>query len=74
MKLRRTFWDDVRKGTVAEQAELLQHVLTQLEKMTSWCRITKLDLSSCSISCQDVRRLAGLTASLLNMLTYADVC
>jgi hypothetical protein len=90
VKLRRTFWDDVRKGTASEQAEQLQHILTQLEKMTSWCRITKLDLSSCSISCQDVGRLAGVLAQCpgrfeLNLLgnkvgderiasEYADVC
>ena len=62
VKLRRTFWEDVRNGTAAEQAEGLQHILTQLEKMTSWCRITTLDLSSCSISCQDAGRLAGVLA------------
>jgi hypothetical protein len=63
VKLRRTFWDNVRKGIAAEEAEQLQHIPTQLEKMTSWCRITKLDLSSCSVSCyQDVGRLAGLLA------------
>jgi hypothetical protein len=50
---------DGRHGTAAEQ---LQHILRQLEKMTCQCRITRLNLSSCSISGKDAERLAGLLA------------
>ncbi len=62
VKVRTVFRADARHGTVAEQ---LQHILRQLKKMTCHCRITrimKLDLSSCSISDQDVERLAGVLA------------
>jgi hypothetical protein len=48
-----------RHGTAAEQ---LQHILRQLEKMTCQCRITRLNLSSCSISGQTAERLPGLLA------------
>ena len=44
-------------GTVAER---LQHILVQLEKLSSQCRITRLDLSSCCISDQDEDKLAGV--------------
>ena len=59
MKVSKPFRADARHGTAAEQ---MQHILKQLEKMTSQCRITRLDLSSCSISGQDVETLAGLLA------------
>jgi hypothetical protein len=57
VKVRKAFRADTRHGTAAEQ---LQHILRQVEKMTCHCRITRLDLSSCSISGQDAERLAGL--------------
>jgi hypothetical protein len=46
-----------RNGTVAER---LQHILVQLEKLSSQCRITRLDLSRCCISDQDEDKLAGV--------------
>jgi hypothetical protein len=48
--------DAARHGIAAEQ---LQHILKQLGKMTCQRHITRLDLSSCSISGQDAERLAG---------------
>ena len=59
VKASKAFRADARHGTAAEQ---LQHILRQLEKMTCQCHITRLDLSSCSISGQDAERLAGLLA------------
>ena len=59
VKVSKAFRADARHGTAAEQ---LQHILRQLEKMTCHCRITRLDLSSCSISGQDAERLAGVLA------------
>ena len=53
------FWNIVRNGTAAERR---QHILKQLEKITSRCRITTLDLSFCSISSQDAERLARVLA------------
>ena len=59
VKVSKAFRADARHGTAAEQ---LQHILRQLKKMTCHCRITRLDLSSCSISGQDAERLAGVLA------------
>jgi hypothetical protein len=42
--------------------ERLLHILTALEKMTSRCRITILDLKNCGMSGQDAGRLAGVLA------------
>ena len=53
VKVRKTFREDTHHGTDAEQ---LQHILRQIEKMTCQCHITRLDLSSCSISGQDTER------------------
>jgi uncharacterized protein (DUF3084 family) len=53
------FWKLVRDSTAAERR---QHILMQLEKMTSRCLITTLDLSFCSISSQDAERLARVLA------------
>jgi hypothetical protein len=63
LNLNKAFWNNLRYGTPADK---LQHILTQLEKMTYLCSITKLVLSglpraaACSMSCRDVGRLAGV--------------
>ncbi len=63
LSLNKAFWNNVRYGTPADK---LQHILTQLEKMTYKCSMTKLVLSglpraaACSMSCQDVERFAGV--------------
>ena len=58
VRLSRTFLDTV----VCCKRERLLHILTELEKMTSRCRITILDLQKCGMSGQDARRLAGVLA------------
>jgi hypothetical protein len=64
--LSRAFWQDVRNGN---EVERLEHILAQLEKMASRCRITRLVLQSgdysakpkhCGMTCQDAGRLAGV--------------
>ena len=55
VKVSKAFREDARNGT---EAERLQHILGQLEKLSSQCRITRLDLSSCCISGQDEDKLA----------------
>ena len=63
LNLNKAFWNDVRCGTPATK---LQHILTQLDKMTYRCSITKFVLSglpraaACSMSSHDVGRLAGV--------------
>jgi len=64
VKLSRTFWDNVRNG----REEKRLHILMQLEKMTSWCSITTLELLVCGMSCQDAGRLAGLLTQSLSAL------
>jgi hypothetical protein len=44
VKVSKAFREDARNGTAAER---LQHILGQLEKLSSQSRITRLDLSSC---------------------------
>ena len=58
VRLSRTFLDNV----VCCKRERLLHILTELEKMTSPCRITILDISNCGMSGQDAERLAGVLA------------
>jgi hypothetical protein len=58
VRLSRAFLDNV----VCCKRERLLHILTELEKMTSRCRITILDLEHCGISGQDAERLAGVLA------------
>ena len=55
VKLNITFWNGAR-------AEPRQTNMTELEKMTCRYRIATLDLRSCSMSCQDAERLAGVLA------------
>ena len=59
VKVSKAFREDARNGTAAER---LQHILGQLEKLSSQCRITSLDASSCCISGQDEDKLAGVLA------------
>ena len=68
VKVSKAFRADARHDTAAEQ---LQHILRHLEKMTCQCRITRLDLSSCSISGQDSvqRGLQGCWHSALAFLS-----
>jgi Ran GTPase-activating protein (RanGAP) involved in mRNA processing and transport len=68
-KLSRAFWNNARNGTAAEK---LQHMLADLEKMASRCRITTLNLEGCGMSGQDAGRLWALLPqcpelSLLNL-------
>ena len=68
-KLSRAFWNNARNGTAAEK---LQHMLADLEKMASRCRITTLNLEGCGMSGQDAGRLPGVLPqcpelSLLNL-------
>ncbi len=65
VKLSRTFWDNVRNGTEEKRR---QHILTHLEKMTSRCSITTLQLLGCGMSCQDAGRLAGVLTQSLSAL------
>jgi Ran GTPase-activating protein (RanGAP) involved in mRNA processing and transport len=58
VRLSRTFLDTV---VCCKRGRLL-HILTELEKMTSRCRITILDLENCGMSDQDAERLAGVLA------------
>ena len=58
VRLSRAFLDAV----VCCKRERLLHILTELEKMTSRCRITILDLKNCGMSGQDAERLAGVLA------------
>jgi hypothetical protein len=41
VRLRRSFWDETRNGTMSEKRN---HVMRQLSLMTSWCKISTLDL------------------------------
>ena len=52
VKLNSTFW----RRNEAEKN------MTELEKMTVWYCIATLDLRSCSMSCQDAKRLGGVLA------------
>ena len=56
--LSRAFLENV----VCSKRERLLHVLTELEKMTSGCRITRLDLETCVMRGQDAGRLARVLA------------
>jgi Ran GTPase-activating protein (RanGAP) involved in mRNA processing and transport len=58
VRLSRVFLDNV----VCCKRERLLHILTELEKMTSRCRITILHLEDCGMSGQDAGRLAGVLA------------
>ena len=58
VRLSRAFLDAV----VCCKRERLLHILTELEKMTSLCRITILDVENCGMSGQDAERLAGVLA------------
>jgi hypothetical protein len=55
VRLRRSFWVDARNGTDKEKR---QFVLRQLTLMTSWCRITTLQLPRFDMQGQDAERLA----------------
>ena len=57
VRLSRSFWDDTRNGTADEK---LQFVMTQLEVLTTRCRITTLALPECEMNAQDAERLAGV--------------
>jgi hypothetical protein len=48
-----------RNGTAAEK---LKFVMRQLPLMTSWCRISTLELSECDMKGQDAAWLAGVPA------------
>ena len=52
VRLSRAFLDNF--GVVCCRRERLLHILTELEKMTTRCRITMLDLENCGMSGQDV--------------------
>ena len=58
VRLSRAFLDTV---VCCKRGRLL-HILTELEKMTSRCRITILALENCGIGGQDAERLAGVLA------------
>ena len=58
VRLSRAFLDAV---VCCKRGRLL-HILTELEKMTSRCRITILDVDKCGMSGQDAERLAGVLA------------
>jgi hypothetical protein len=66
VKVSKAFREDARNGTAAER---LQHILGQLEKLSSKCRITGLDLSSCCISGQDEDKLAEVLALCPGLVT-----
>lgn len=74
VKLRRSFWDDVRDSTAAER---LQHILTHLEEIISLFQITELDLQACNLNGQDdgifleIPRLAGVLAKCSSMSRLA---
>jgi hypothetical protein len=55
VRLSRSFWDDARNGTTAEK---LQIVTRQLPLMTTWCRISTLELPECERNGQDAERLS----------------
>jgi hypothetical protein len=58
VRLSRTFLDYV---VCCKRGRLL-HILTELEKLTTRCRITILDLENCGMSGKDAERLAGVLA------------
>jgi hypothetical protein len=62
VKLSRTFLD-----VVCCNRERLQHILTRLEKMPFWCRITTLELGCCGMKKQDAGRLAGVLGQCLEL-------
>ena len=71
VKVRKPLRVDVHHGTDAEQ---LQRILRQLEKMTCQFRITRLDLSICNISGQQMQRgLQGCCHSALVFLSFTLV-
>jgi hypothetical protein len=59
VRLSRSFWGDARNGTAAEK---LQFVIRQLTLMTTWCRISTLELPRCDMKGQDAESLAGVLA------------
>ena len=59
VRLSRTFLDNVE----CCKRERLLHILTELEKMTSWCRITILDLEICD---REACRTAGTVTSVVS--------
>ncbi len=69
VRMSRTFLDNV---LCCKRGRLL-HILTELEKMTSRCRITILDLKNCGVRGQDAERHAAVLAQCpaLNRL-YLD--
>jgi Ran GTPase-activating protein (RanGAP) involved in mRNA processing and transport len=70
VRLSRRFWSDVRNGTAAEK---LQFVLRQLTPLTTWCRISTLDLHQCEMNEQDAERLADVLAQC-PALSHLDLC
>jgi Ran GTPase-activating protein (RanGAP) involved in mRNA processing and transport len=70
VRLSRRFWSDFRNGTAAEK---LQFVLRQLTPLTTWCRISTLDLHQCEMNGQDAERLAGVLAQC-PALAHLDLC
>ena len=58
VRLSRSFLDNM----ACCKRERLLHILTELEKLTSRCRITILDLGNCDMRGKDAGRLAGVLA------------
>ena len=69
VRVSRAFLDNV----VCCKRERLLHILTELEKMTSRCRITMLDLKNCGMSGQDAGRLPGVLSQCPALSTLALV-
>ena len=67
VRVSRAFLDNV----VCCKRERLLHILTELEKMTSRCCITMLDLENCGMSGQDAGRLSGVLAQCPALSTLA---
>ena len=59
VRLSKSFIDDDSNGTAAEK---IQFVFRQITALTSWCRITTLELSCGAMEEQDAERLAGVLA------------